>query len=344
MSTFSVPIIEVGKIGKHPNADLLSITHLGHYPIIIQTGSFKEGDSAIYIPEEALLPDVPMFQFLWTKKLPDGTIKVEQNPPERHRTIWARKLRGIFSMGLLIPVPDHLKHLPIGTDIQKELGIEKYEKPEVSCLGGDNDPTPEWFLKYTEIEHLRNYNSLLTLGEEVICTEKIHGTNSRYCCRENHLYIGLHNNTKKNDGETDWNVAARKLNLEERLKGYPGLIFFGEVYGRVQKGFDYGIRRGDCDFILFDIFSLDNRKYLDYPEYVEVANKVGLKMVPILYQGPWLGIEQHEAMAEGANVLSGQHIREGFVVRPVQERWHPEVGRVILKLVGQEYLLTKHKR
>jgi len=57
-----------------------------------------------------------------------------------------------------------------------------------------------------------------------------------------------------------------------------------------------------------------------------------------------LGIEQHEAMAEGANILSGQHIREGFVVRPVQERWHPEVGRVILKLVGQEYLLTKHKR
>jgi RNA ligase (TIGR02306 family) len=344
VSTFVCPIVEVGKIGKHPNADLLSISQLGHYPVIMKTGDFQPGDRAIYIPEEALLPIVPMFEFIWTKRLPDGTIEVEQNPPERHRVIWAKKLRGIFSMGLLIPIPDHLKHLSVGTDVQKELGIEKYEKPEPPCLGGDNDPTPGWFVKYTEIENLRRYDNILTLGEEVVLTEKIHGANSRYCYRDGKLYIGSHANTKKNDGVTDWNIVAQKLNLEERLKQHPDLIFFGEVYGRVQKGFPYDIRCGDCSFILFDIYDLDNRKYLDHSDFVEVANKVGLKMVPVLYQGPWLGIEQHEVTAEGMNMITGKHIREGFVVKPVQERWHPEIGRVILKLVGQEYLLTKHKR
>jgi hypothetical protein len=31
------------------------------------------------------------------------------------------------------------------------------------------------------------------------------------------------------------------------------------------------------------------------------------------------------------------HVREGFVVRPVRERYDPAVGRVILKLHGEGF-------
>jgi len=345
MSTFLSPIIEIGKIGVHPQADTLMITHIAKYPVIIKTGTFKEGDKAVYIPEEALVPNISMFQFLWTKydKLLDKMI-VEENPPERHRVVWAKKLRGILSMGLLIPVPEHLKDLPVGTDIANQLGITKYEVPEPPSLGGDNAPTPGWFVKYTDIEALRRYHYLLEVGEEVVIKEKIHGANSRFSCHDNHLYIGSHTNTKKNDGKTDWNVVAQKLGLEERLKQYPDLIFFGEVYGRVQKGFDYGIRRGESDFILFDVFHLGDHKYLDENQFLDVASSVGLKVVPTLYRGPWLGLEQHEALADGPTHTGGKHIREGFVIKPTTERWNPETGRTILKLHGQEYLLGKHKR
>ena len=45
----------------------------------------------------------------------------------------------------------------------------------------------------------------------------------------------------------------------------------------------------------------------------------------------------------GKETVSGQamHIREGIVVRPIQERQHPELGRCILKSVSEEYLLRK---
>jgi RNA ligase (TIGR02306 family) len=352
MSTFSCPLVEIGKVGSHPQADTLEITHIAKYPVIVKMGQFKEGDRAIYIPEEALVPNVPMFQFLWTKRIEqkdiEGNIlsvemRVEENPPERHRVIWAKKLRGIFSMGLLVPVPVEFKDLPLGTDLSKQLGIEKYEKPEMMNTGGDNVSPPGWFHKYTEIEHLRKYDYVLLVGEEVVITEKIHGCNGRFCYNEEQLWVGSHANTKKDDGKSGWWRVANELKMEERLKSHPGIIFYGEVYGQVQKGFDYGIRRGTFDFILFDAFSLADNKYLDEDQFLALANSVDLKVVPTLYRGPWLGLEAHEALADGPNNLNGKHIREGFVVKPTTERWNPEVGRVILKLVGQEWLLKKGK-
>lgn len=39
MSEFCVTVVEIGKVGRHPNADTLSITQvLGSYPCIFRTG------------------------------------------------------------------------------------------------------------------------------------------------------------------------------------------------------------------------------------------------------------------------------------------------------------------
>lgn len=35
------------------------------------------------------------------------------------------------------------------------------------------------------------------------------------------------------------------------------------------------------------------------------------------------------------------YVREGFVVKPLRERYHPRLGRVILKRHGEGYLLRK---
>jgi len=40
MSEFKVEIVKVGKIGKHPNAYSLSITHVYDYPVIIKTEDY----------------------------------------------------------------------------------------------------------------------------------------------------------------------------------------------------------------------------------------------------------------------------------------------------------------
>jgi hypothetical protein len=172
----------------------------------------------------------------------------------------------------------------------------------------------------------------------------VHNSNARYCHRDDRLYIGSHNNTKKDDQINIWSVVANRLGLHEKLKAAPDVIFYGEVYGQVQKGFDYGITKGQSDLVLFDAYDLNTGRYLNGDEFLELAHKVGLKTVPILYRGPWLGLDQHEALADGPNTFSGGHIREGFVVKPVIERWNEETQRTILKLHGQEFLLGKCKR
>jgi hypothetical protein len=63
-----------------------------------------------------------------------------------------------------------------------------------------------------------------------------------------------------------------------------------------------------------------------------------VRLAPVLWDGPWS--PELLKLADGESVL-GKHIREGFVVRPIEERREPGLGRVILKCKGEQYLLRK---
>jgi hypothetical protein len=49
-------------------------------------------------------------------------------------------------------------------------------------------------------------------------------------------------------------------------------------------------------------------------------------------------MEKMIELAEGPSLIPGaNHLREGIVVKPVEERFHTAVGRVALKLVSLAY-------
>jgi hypothetical protein len=122
-------------------------------------------------------------------------------------------------------------------------------------------------------------------------------------------------------------------------------VFFGEMYGN-NKGFRY-----DCELlngamntkiIFFDIFDLKTNLFLNYDQFVDTINAVGLKGAPLLYRGKWLGKENMYPYAEGMTTLGGKHIREGFVLRTTKERFEPKLNsRMQIKLVGEGYNLSK---
>jgi hypothetical protein len=137
MSELHVPVVRIGKVGKHPNADTLSITQAGGFPVIFRTGDFKEGDLAIYVPIDSLLPlDNPLFRFL---------AKAEPTPGSYHR-LKALRLRGIFSRGLLAPASDPrtAKGTPIvGRRIWPTCyGIKKYEPELPVSMNTEQLPDP----------------------------------------------------------------------------------------------------------------------------------------------------------------------------------------------------------
>ena len=56
MSKFSCDVVRV-KLEPHPNADAIEICRVGDYQFIVKKDQFKDGDLAIYIPEQAVIPE-----------------------------------------------------------------------------------------------------------------------------------------------------------------------------------------------------------------------------------------------------------------------------------------------
>jgi hypothetical protein len=344
MSEFHVQVNTIKNVQKHPNADTLSTAEINGYPVIFKTGDFNEGELAVHIPVDSIVPDKPEWAFL------DG-----------HFRIKAKKLRGVFSMGLVIKPKSCWM---LGQNVQKELGIIKYDpEPEfVSKLPkpkkgwrrllwrikkffglipneGQNEKDPGFIPVYTDIEGYRKFKDVLEEGEEVVLTEKIHGQNYRIAHSHGRFWVGSHKMFKRKSKNNKWWIPVIQDNLEERLKDYEDLVFFGEIYGNVQD-LNYGLKGVKIAF--FDIYDIKLGRYLDYDAFKELCDKLKLDTVPVLYRGKWS--KDLLKLAEGQTTLpNANHIREGFVVRPVKERWLYSFGRVILKMVGEGYLLRKQK-
>jgi RNA ligase (TIGR02306 family) len=328
MSEWKVEVVRLGPIVKHPNADTLGITEVhGGYPVIVRLGEYSEGDLAVYVPIDSIVPDTEAWSFL-----------------NGHRRIKAKRLRGVFSMGLLTKIPGGVEWVE-GQDVDAEMAIEKYE-PEAERQGGahfrgpclDDEPDPGIAPVYTDLEGWRKWKSAIADGEDVVCTEKIHGANARYVFSGDRLWIGSRTRWKKLDAGTHWNQAAVACDLATKLATVPDVCIYGEVYGQVQD-LKYGVTSG-VRFRMFDALDCKTRRYFDHDDMLSLARSLGIDTAPELYRGPW-GPDVL-ALAEGTSTLPGAaHTREGFVVKPLRERFDLRLGRVILKVVGEGYMLRK---
>ncbi len=167
MSHHEVKIIEIGKIEKLPNADTLGMTHILGWQCVVRLSDFKEGDKAIYIEPDFMVPlSHPLFTFLQNKEN-------EGRPQERIRV---RRFRGALSQGLLVEVPPELANLPVGTNVIEQLGIERYEPPLPKSTGGDFVGAPSGlYAPVFDVESFQRYMAIFVPGEEVVATEKLHG-------------------------------------------------------------------------------------------------------------------------------------------------------------------------
>lgn len=348
MSEFHVTVVRLGPFGPHPNADTLDVTKVFDYTVVAKRGTFREGELAVYVPIDSVVPDDEEWHWLSPRdeqgnaRFPVGQV------PQRYRLIEAKKLRGVFSQGCLTPVSGNVRHLldlglcQEGSDVAATLGITKHEPPADVSVNGECEPAPKgWtFPVYTDVEGLRRYPDVLRPGEEVVVTEKIHGCNARYVHDGERLWVGSHTQVKRRDLTNAFWKAAIDLELEELLARVPMHVVFGEVYGQVMD-LRYGVGRGECRFRAFDVWDVRSMRYLGFDAAQAVAYRMGIDWVPVLYRGPW-DPGAINPLCEGKTLLGdADHVREGFVVRPVTERWDPTVGRVVLKRHGEGYLLRK---
>lgn len=328
----AVEVVRLGAVEPHPDTETtldLTLVH-GGYPCIIRRGTFAAGDLAVYLPIDTLVPVAhEHFAFLKDRANSAGLARIK-----------AIRLRGVFSMGLLIPAPEGSAE---GDDVAAALGTDVWEAGSPNReKGPDPDAFPDHsgLPTYTDIEGLRRYSALFDPGEIVVATEKIHGENARFChLSEGGFWIGSRTRAKDPAGETRWAQVARAIDLPAKLALIPDVMISGECYGYTG-GFPYD-GGGKPRFRAFDALDKKTRRYLDFSAFESLMTHLGIEMAPVLYRGPFSGIPAD--LAEGPTTLGGGHTREGYVVRPLFERVEARHGRVILKMVGQGFLLKAAK-
>ena len=85
-------------------------------------------------------------------------------------------------------------------------------------------------------------------------------------------------------------------------------------------------------------------EYLPWEEVTVWAYQYGVPLVPVLYNGVFDVDKIHELADGDSTIPEAKHIREGVVVKLAwEERTNPQIGRMILKYIGTEYELSRHK-
>jgi len=338
LSNFACKVRSV-RIEVHPNADLLEIGLIDGYQFIVAKGQFQNGDLGVYIPEQAIVP-APLIQQMGLEGKLAGS--------ESNR-VKAIRLRGVVSQGLFYrPMTEWPSHWVEGLDVAQELGIIKWEPPIPIEMAGEVEAAPSdtIFRTYTDVEDIKKYPNVLVEGEEVVITEKLHGSctivgilNGQRVASSKGI-AGKQLVIREREGNVYWRVAIQEglfAKLERYLAdtGQTQVLLFGEVLG--VQDLLYGLKKGALTYRAFDLYTESGWQNPDV--FGDFCATYGVLPVPILYQGAFSKeiLAQHTS---GSSTLAN-HLREGVVVRPVVEREQPEVGRVILKSVSADYLLRK---
>jgi RNA ligase (TIGR02306 family) len=343
MSSIKVEVTQIQDIRPHSNADSLDLATVGGWQMCVRKGAYQSGDPIVYFEQGTALPREMADRLGVTQYLSE---KTDING-DRVLVIHRVKLRGEPSFGLVVsPEPE----MELGADVAEFYGATKYHPP-LKSKAGDAEIEDPRFPVYTDIENMRSYPNLLVDGEDVIATEKIHGTNCRVGFVANGetriLMAGSKGIRRKEPiaqevfhANTYWHphslsgVSALLDHLWQL--GHRQAVLFGEVYGKGVQSYAYG--QNSIAFRAFDL--MVDGQYLDHETFVMLCKKHDVETVPVAYQDAF-SLAAIKDLSDGDSLVGGVHGREGVVVKPAVERQDIKIGRVILKYVGDVYLFGK---
>lgn len=209
------------------------------------------------------------------------------------------------------------------------------------------------YKKYSSIPNFYSSRRVLDL-KEVVVTEKVDGTNFSFGSLPDKLVMNSRNNmmwkfSKRDKTEAhvpsfDGFGAASRFkelfpNVFDRLEEYGrNLIIFGEFFGKgIQKRINY------CDnkkFVFFDIFDVDEDKWLGHFEFLEICSNLKIPTAPLLYSGP-PNKEKFEELLTLKSVVAREHgiddISEGIIIKGAFADVDDHGERIITKYKSEEF-------
>lgn len=331
------------------NSDNLDVVQVLGWQVVTKRGEYKDGDLAIYVVIDTILPEKPEFEFLRNKNFRIKPIR----------------LRGQESAGIIFPLsilPNYVSALggyehptygaPTDTcaivegwDVTDDLGIKHYEKPIPPELAGQAVGNFPGFLIITDEDNLRTYPDAVPelYGRPYYITQKEDGSSGTFfikdgefgvCSRRIHL--------KETESNGFWKMA-KKYDIENVLKtAFPNtnIAIQAEICGPgVQKN-KMGLV--EMELRLFNLFDINSRTYLDYDKLVDFTTKYNIPMVPTITEGNAFGysLEELIQLSNGQKYSTGGPA-EGIVIRPKESFYSPILkkywsGKVLNELYKED--------
>lgn len=339
-------IRRISEIRPIEGADNIVCAIVDGWQLVTQkSNGFKEGDLVVYFEIDSVLPERPEFEFLRDRCYVPAERSVN-GAGFRLKTI---KLRGQVSQGLILPV-DILEDLVVdfeeGLDLTEILGVVKYEKPLPASLSGTargNFPT---FIPKTDQERIQNCFKYLKnkwLDHHWEVSMKLDGSSMTVYYRTHpDLSEGQFGVCSRNldlietADNTYWKVA-REYDLERKLRDLGrSLAIQGELMGPGIQGNKESLLHHM--FFVFDIWDIDEQRYLTAAERYQIVEYLYLDHVPLIESD---AIRFHEGitvaeileMADGPSLEA--KLREGIVFKSITD---PSVS---FKAISNKWLL-KH--
>ncbi len=338
-------------------ADKIECAKVMGWQVVVKKGEFTIGDLCIFCEIDSLMPDKPEFEFLRAKKFRVKSIK----------------LRGQISQGLVLPMHllglkesigmtrDHYsgKSNIIGLDVTGMLGITKYELPTPPGSGGVAlGDFPSYLIPKTDEIRIQSAIKVIEemLGKDVYLAEKADGTSLtcyhwkfKNSTEEEKYHYGVcsRNRELKDEGEDVYWKISHRYDIENKLKAYyarhgVNLAIQGEICGKIIQSNPLGLNSDQL--FLFNIYNIDQHKYLDYASFRFVAQELELPTVRILGECKFnFTLEELLEIAKGKYPGTNNN-REGIVIRPVNETYSETLaGRMSIKVINNDYLLKDEK-
>jgi len=356
MSSLIVEVCKVEDIIKHPNADRLSITKVKGWNCIVGLDQYKIGDLVVFVPPDCIIPQNLIEEYKLEYLRKDGRTKNV-------------KLRGFISQGLILDLPKG--NWKEGDDVANIFGISKWEPPEPKFYKQIKQTSKKKinpnFDKYTEIENIKNYPNVFNEDDIVVITEKIHGCNSRFGRLEiairksqplldhislwikknifkqthefvygsHNVQITAHSNRHSFYGKDYWGEIAKKYDFANTIP--EDYIVYGEIFGPNVQDLTYSL--SERDIMIFDIKY--KGQYISWNDIIFFCIQHGWKTVPELYIGKYNN-DILKRCTDGNSIICPTQIREGCVVKCLQEENDIKIGRKILKSRSDAYLLRQN--
>jgi RNA ligase (TIGR02306 family) len=315
------------KVEPIDGADKVELAEVLGWKVVIKKNEFKIGDLCIYIQIDTTVdPKIKCFSHLANPKKPNDRVRIN-----------TKKIRGIYSQGLLITIDSYKLEPVIGIDVTNLFDVQKYEKEELinntnnTIIG--NFPTD--IVSKTNEDHLKNKYTLLNkiLNKELYISKKMDGSSLTIIKNDNEFIICSRNNIINEDNIMHQYFLRNikdKLILNNNIVANNNIVLQGEFCGPKINGNQMKLNKHI--FYVFNIKDLDTNKYMNLEEMQNMCNRLELETVPILDKIICDESWTIQKFQDYANTITyGDNYGEGIVIRDCKDI------RISFKIINQNY-------